>query len=120
MPLPEKNRQDLRQAATQARSQAYAPYSCLRVGASVLTMRGNIYTGANVENASYSLSLCAERAALAQAVTAEGPDMRVRALAVVSDRPGPLPPCGACRQVVFEFGPEALTELFPQAFRLPG
>ncbi len=133
MQLTEQKRQNLWQAATRARSQAYAPYSRLRVGASVLTARGNIYIGANVENASYSLSLCAERAALAQAVAAEGPDMRVRALAVASDRPGPLAPCGACRQVIFEFGPEALiifqgeagveeiplSELFPQAFRLP-
>ena len=68
MRLTDKNRQDLWKAATQALSQAYAPYSRLRVGASVLTANGHIYAGANVENASYGLSLCAERAAIAQAV----------------------------------------------------
>jgi len=133
MPITEKNRQALWQAATEARSRAYAPYSRLRVGASVLTARGAVYTGANVENASYGLSLCAERAALAQAVAAEGPDLRVQALAVVSDQPGPLAPCGACRQMLFEFGPQALvlfqgdagpteaplSELLPHAFQFP-
>jgi cytidine deaminase len=133
MQLTEKNRHDLWQAAGEARSRAYAPYSHIRVGASLLTGQGAVYTGANVENASYGLSLCAERAALAQAVAAEGPTMRVQALAVLSDRPGPFAPCGACRQVIFEFGPEALimfqgeegriegsiTELLPYAFRLP-
>ena len=133
MPLTEKNRQALWQAATEARSRAYAPYSRLRVGASVLTARGAVYTGANVENASYGLSLCAERAALVQAVGAEGPDLSVQALAVVSDQPGPLAPCGACRQMLFEFGPQALvlfqgdagptevplSELLPHAFQLP-
>lgn len=132
MQVTEKDRQDLWQAAGEARSQAYAPYSAIRVGASLMTTRGSIYTGANVENASYGLSLCAERAALAQAVAAEGPELRVQALAVVSDRPGPFAPCGACRQVIFEFGPEALVifqgeervlevpiqKLLPHAFRL--
>lgn len=132
MQVTEKDRQDLWQAAGEARSQAYAPYSAIRVGASLMTTRRSIYTGANVENASYGLSLCAERAALAQAVAAEGPELRVQALAVVSDRPGPFAPCGACRQVIFEFGPEALVifqgeervlevpiqKLLPHAFRL--
>jgi len=133
MPLTKRNRQELWEAAIQVQSRAYAPYSRIRVGASLLTARGQIYTGANVENASYSLSLCAERAALAQAVAVEGRTMHARALAVVSDHPGPFAPCGACRQVIFEFGPEALVlfqgeagilevplnDLFPQAFRLP-
>ncbi len=132
MLLSEQNRQDLWQAACEARSQAYAPYSGIRVGASVLTARGTVYTGANVENASYGLSLCAERAALARAVAAEGPALSVQALAVASDYPGPFAPCGACRQVIFELGPEALilfqgetglrevaiAELLPHAFRL--
>jgi cytidine deaminase len=132
MQLNDKNRQDLWKAATQVLSQAYAPYSRFRVGASVLTAHGQIYAGANVENASYGLSLCAERAAVAQAVAAEGPAMRLIAVAVTGPKPGPLAPCGACRQVIFEFGPEALvifqgeggllevpiTELLPQAFRL--
>jgi len=132
MQLTETIREDLWQAAIQARSRAYAPYSRIRVGASLLTAKGHIYAGANVENASYGLSWCAERAALAQAVAAEGPALRIQALAVVSDQPGPFPPCGACRQVIFEFGPEALVifqgeervlevpiqELLPHAFRL--
>ncbi len=119
-------------AAREAVCRAYAPYSRLRVGAAVLTTKGNIYLGVNVENASYGLTLCAERVAICAAVAQEGPEMRLKALAVVSDRPGPCPPCGACRQVIFEFGPDALvifqgpdgleeepiTRLLPAAFRL--
>jgi len=95
-------------AAREAISRAYAPYSRLRVGAAVLTDKGNIYSGGNVENASYGLTVCAERVAIFHAVAREGPEMRVRALAVVSDASGPCPPCGACRQVIFEFGPDAV------------
>ena len=91
-----------------------------------------MFSGANVENASYGLSLCAERAAVAAAVAGEGPGMRLRAIAVASDRTGAFAPCGACRQVIHEHGPGALVifegeeglvtapiaELLPQAFRL--
>ncbi len=119
-------------AAREALDMAYAPYSGVKVGAAVLTEKGQVFGGANTENASYGLSLCAERAAIAVAMAAEGPGMRIRALAVVSDRPGPFAPCGACRQVIYEFGPEALvifqgeeglteapiTDLLPHAFRL--
>jgi cytidine deaminase len=84
--------------------QAYAPYSKFHVGAAVLTEAGNIYVGCNVENASYGLTNCAERTAIFSAVTAEGPEMRLRALAVWNDPPGPCSPCGACRQVIFEMG----------------
>ena len=98
--------------AREALSWAYAPYSGIKVGAALLTEQGRVFSGVNVENASYGLSLCAERAAIAAAVAWEGPGMRLRALAVVSDRPGPLAPCGACRQVINEFGPEALV-IFP-------
>jgi cytidine deaminase len=132
MQLTEKIRQDLWKAATDVRSRAYAPYSRIQVGASLLTVNGHTYVGANVENASYGLTLCAERAAIAQAVAAEGPAMRIKAMAVASNQPGPFAPCGACRQVIFELGPEALvifqgeegllevpiTELLPHAFRL--
>jgi cytidine deaminase len=132
MQLTEKKRQDLWQAAAEAVSRAYAPYSRVKVGASLLTANGHMYAGANIENASYGLTLCAERAAIAQAVAAEGPAMHLRALAVVSDQPGPFAPCGACRQVIYEFGPEALVifqgeegtqevfiaDLLPDAFRL--
>jgi cytidine deaminase len=102
------------------------------VGAALLTAKGQVFTGGNVENASYGLTLCAERAAVAVAVAAEGPGMKIKALAVVSDQIGPFAPCGACRQVILEFGPEALvifpgedgltqvpiSELLPHAFRL--
>lgn len=118
--------------AQEAQSRAYAPYSGIRVGAALITEQGNLFSAGNVENASYGLTLCAERAAVARALAEEGPGLRVRALAVLSDRPGAFAPCGACRQVIFEFGPEALvlfqgpegplevpiSALLPQAFRL--
>jgi cytidine deaminase len=118
--------------AREAVSRAYAPYSNFRVGAAVLTARGNIFTGVNVENASYGLTICAERAAVFHAVAGEGPEMRVKALAVVCEQPGPCPPCGACRQVLAEFGADAviifqgtdgleeasLPQLLPHAFDL--
>jgi len=115
-------------AAREAVCRAYAPYSRLRVGAAVLTAKGNIYTGVNVENASYGLTVCAERAAIFAAVAQEGPEMRLQALAVVSDAAGACPPCGACRQVIFEFGPDATVifqgrdglEEIPIARLLPG
>ncbi len=103
-----KDRDRLVDAAREALRRAYAPYSRLRVGAAVLTSLGNIYTGVNVENASYGLTVCAERAAIFTAVAREGPGMRLQALAVVGDQPGPCPPCGACRQVILEFGPDAV------------
>lgn len=126
-----EDRDRLVQAAREAVHRAYAPYSRLRVGAAVLTSRGGIYRGVNVENASYGLTLCAERAAICAAVTQEGPEMLLKALAVVSSQPGPCPPCGACRQVIFEFGPDAtvifqgpdgleeapVSQLLPAAFR---
>jgi len=130
--LSESDQTRMNEAAREAVAQAYAPYSGIKVGAAVLTEKGQVFVGVNVENASYGLTLCAERAAVAAAVAAEGPSMRIRALAVVSDEIGPFPPCGACRQVIFEFGPEALvifpgteglveapiSELLPLAFRL--
>jgi len=110
--LSSTERSQLLETAQGAVSRAYAPYSHFRVGAAVLTAKGNIYTGVNVENASYGLTVCAERAAIFAAVAQEGPEMRVRALAVVCEQPGPCPPCGACRQVIFEFGPDAVI-IFP-------
>ncbi|MCX5888283.1 MAG: cytidine deaminase [Deltaproteobacteria bacterium] len=98
----------LLQAARQVLEQAYAPYSRFRVGAALLTRQGGVFTGANVENASYGLTLCAERAAIAVAVAAEGPGVEIRALAVVSESQEACPPCGACRQVILEFGKKAL------------
>jgi len=128
-----KLRAKLLAAAGEARRNAYAPYSGYRVGAALRTRQGHIFTGGNVENASYGLSLCAERAAVAAAVAREGPEMRIEALAVVSDPPAAFAPCGACRQVLLEFGADAVIifqgrdgltearagELLPQGFRLP-
>ncbi|WP_036479046.1 cytidine deaminase [Myxosarcina sp. GI1] len=94
--------------ATETLKYAYAPYSRFRVGAAVLTKAGNIFTGCNVENASYGLSMCAERNAVATAVAAEGGDsMKIAAIAIVNDRQIPCSPCGACRQVIWEFGKDA-------------
>jgi cytidine deaminase len=82
------------------------------VGAAVLTEAGAVFTGCNVENASYGLTNCAERTAIFAAVAAEGAGMRIRALAVWSRPERPCSPCGACRQVILEFGPDA-TVVFP-------
>ena len=100
--------QQLIEAATQAISSAYAPYSQFRVGAAVLTSTGKIVPGCNVENASYGLSMCAERNAIANAILASGNDkIDVRAIAVVNSQNVPCSPCGACRQVIWEFGRDA-------------
>jgi len=120
---------ELRSAAQTAARNAYCPYSRFPVGASVLTETGEIFSGCNVENASFGLTICAERAAVFQAV-AKG-HRRIAAVVVVTDADNPTPPCGACRQVIHEFGPQAeilsfsadgtmlrhtLAELLPQAF----
>lgn len=89
-------------AAARAREAAYAPYSHFRVGAAVRTASGAVYTGANIENASYGLSHCAERVAIHKAVS-EG-HRRLEVVAVVADGTSPAMPCGACRQVMAEFG----------------
>ncbi len=131
--LTARERERLLEAAGQARTRAYAPYSRIRVGAALLTQQGHLFTGVNVENASFGLTICAERAAIAAAVAREGEALRLKALAVLSEAPGPFPPCGACRQVLAEFGPDALIifqgedglqerplkELLPESFRLP-
>jgi cytidine deaminase len=106
--LTAAEREALLHAARTARTNAYARYSNFRVGAAVLTEAGILYTGCNVENASYGLTNCAERTAIFSAVAAEGPAMRLRALAVLSDPECACAPCGACRQVISEFGPEAI------------
>ena len=101
----EQNR--LLEAAAAAQRRAYAPYSKFFVGAAVLPESGNVYTGCNVENASYGLTNCAERTAIFSAVAAEGPQVKVRAVAVTNAQNVPCSPCGACRQVIYEFGPQA-------------
>lgn len=94
---------ELMAVARSAKQRAYAPYSRFQVGAAVATDRG-VFSGANVENASYGLSICAERVAAASAVAAGA--RRIDAVAVTSSAPGPVSPCGACRQFLYEFGPE--------------
>ncbi len=94
---------ELIEAARAAMKNAYAPYSRFKVGAALQTDRGKIFTGCNVENASYGLTLCAERVALVRAV-AEGA-RRFRSLAVASSGRKPVAPCGACLQMLSEFAP---------------
>ena len=102
--LTDEMRQKLIEAALKAREWAYAPYSKYRVGAALLTSSGRIYDGVNVENAAYPSSMCAERVALFKAVS-EG-ERGFDALAVASANGGT--PCGACRQVLAEFGQDTL------------
>jgi cytidine deaminase len=106
--LSAAERERLLAAANSMLQRAYAPYSKFRVGAAILTAAGNIYTGCNVENASYGLTNCAERTAIFSAVAAEGESMRLRAVAVVNAQKVPCSPCGGCRQVIFEFGPDSV------------
>ncbi|MFZ0279944.1 MAG: cytidine deaminase [Candidatus Sulfotelmatobacter sp.] len=118
--------------ATKAMKNAYAPYSKFRVGGAILLSNGKIFSGCNVENASYGMTNCAERTAIFSAVAQLGPRIEIRAVSVVNDQGVPCSPCGACRQVIYEFGPDAtvffqgvdgpkqahITELLPEGFRL--
>ncbi len=120
---------DLIKIANQARKWAYVPYSNYPVGTALLTESGRIYDGANIENASYPLSICAERVAIFKAVTDGEKDFK--AVAIVTKNGGM--PCGSCRQVMSEFSPEMLviiadeqerivaekklSDLLPNAFR---
>ena len=96
----------LEKSARAAATRAYAPYSRFPVGAAALGASGRIYAGCNVENASYGLCNCAERTAIFSAVAAG--EKSITAVAVYTPTPLPTAPCGACRQVINEFGPEAL------------
>ena len=118
-------------AALAARRNAHAPYSGVRVGAALLTKSGKVYTGANMENVSYGLTICAERIAIGKAVS-EG-HRKFQAIAIIASGSNPSP-CGACRQVLAEFGEcivicadarntrrvriHLLSELLPSAFHL--
>ncbi len=118
----------LRDSAAVVRRNAHAPYSKFAVGAALLARSGTIYVGCNVENASYGVTLCAERAALGAAVAAGERDLV--AIAIVTDAERPTPPCGICRQALFELAPglmirsfardadreHSLAELLPDAF----
>ena len=130
--LTAATRKQLERAALKAMKNAHAPYSNFRVGAAILLVDGKIFSGCNVENASYGMTNCAERTAIFSAVAKLGPKIEIRAVAVTNDHGVACAPCGACRQVIYEFGPDALvffqsargprqahiTELLPEGFRL--
>lgn len=127
-----QQREQLISAARAAADNAYAPYSQFHVGAAILTAQGEVFSGCNVENASYGMTNCAERTAIFAAVAQSGPALEIQAVAVLNTRDLPCAPCGACRQVIYEFGPDAtiyfptaqgwkeahITELLPEGFRL--
>jgi cytidine deaminase len=129
---PARMQAKLLRSAKKVMRNAHAPYSKFRVGAAVLLSNGKIFVGCNVENASYGMTNCAERTAIFSAVAQLGPRIEVRAVSVVNDHGVPCSPCGACRQVIYEFGPDAtiffqgaegpkqahITELLPEGFRL--
>jgi cytidine deaminase len=104
---------DLQQRAISVAHNAYAPYSNFRVGAAVLLADGTIVTGCNVENASYRLTVCAEQAAIAGAVSLRGPQIRIRAIAVANLNDTASQPCGACRQTIYEFSTPDTLVFFP-------
>ncbi|MGC9224753.1 MAG: cytidine deaminase [Terracidiphilus sp.] len=101
--------------AEQAAQNSYAPYSRFRVGAALRLTNGEIVTGANVENVSFGLTICAERAALVRAVSQFGPEIRIDAVAIANLNSQPSPPCGACRQMLAEFILPDAQVVFPSA-----
>ena len=130
--VPAKMQAKLLRTAKRVMKNAHAPYSKFRVGAAVLLSDGKIFAGCNVENASYGMTNCAERTAIFSAVAQLGPKIEIRSVTVVNDQGVPCSPCGACRQVIYEFGPDAIifftvasgpkqahiTTLLPEGFRL--
>lgn len=132
--LSDSAKSGLRQLAANAAHHAYAPYSGFQVGAALLLSSGEIVTAANVENASYRLTCCAEQAVVARAVAEHGPTIRLHAVAIASLNNTALTPCGACRQTLAEFADDntlilhpgenndpletTLGALLPHAFRL--
>jgi cytidine deaminase len=130
--LPAGMRDRLLRSARKAMKNAYAPFSHFNVGAAILTGKGDVFLGCNVENSSYGMTNCAERTAIFSGVADEGPGLEIIAVAVTNAQGVPCSPCGACRQVIYEFGPDAIvffqgkhgwtessiTELLPEGFRL--
>jgi cytidine deaminase len=131
-PISGAVRKKLEQAARKVMRNAHAPYSNFHVGSAILLTNGKIFSGCNVENASYGMTNCAERTAIFSAVATLGPKIEIAAVAVANDHDVACSPCGACRQVIYEFGPDAvvffqgaegpkqahITELLPEGFRL--
>ncbi len=132
--MDERTIQKLIEEAVKVLPNSYAPYSGIHVASALITDKGNIHRGVNVENSSYGLTICAERSAISAMVTAG--ERKPLAVAVVTDAEHPIPPCGACRQVIAEFNEEAeiimysvksgeriianLRELLPSPFKLRG
>ena len=130
--VPSAMRERLLRAARKVMKNAYAPFSNFRVGAAILTSKGQVFVGCNVENSSYGMTNCAERTAIFSAIAKGGPKLEIQAVAVANDHGVPCSPCGACRQVIYEFGPRAvifyqgengpkhslITDLLPEGFRL--
>jgi len=100
-------------AAQAAAHRAYAPYSGFRVGAALLLEGGEVVAAANVENASYGLSICAERSAIVRAIAQHAPKLRIHAVVVTNLNNAPSSPCGACRQMLSEFMPPDGIVIFP-------
>jgi len=115
VPLTPQEIAALHHHATEAAHNSYSPYSHFRVGAAILLETGQIITGTNVENASYRLTSCAEQAAIAAAVTAHGPAIRIRAVAVANLNGAACMPCGACRQTILEFASPETAIFYPNA-----
>ena len=132
MKVSAATRERLLRAARKVMKNAYAPFSNFRVGAAILTSKGQVFVGCNVENSSYGMTNCAERTAIFSAIAKSGPELEIQAAAVTNDHGVPCSPCGACRQVIYEFGPRAvvfyegkngpkqslITDLLPEGFRL--
>ncbi len=120
------NRDELIEMAIKAREMALAPYSHFKVGAVVVTGNGKVFSGCNIENSTYGLTMCAERVAIFKALS-EG-ERNFKTVVVVADTPEPCFPCGACRQIIWDFAPKAevicanlnkKSEVFPPSELIP-
>jgi cytidine deaminase len=130
--LSRESREKLIESARGVLKNAHVPYSDFRVGAALLATTGEVFLGCNVENASYGMTNCAERTAIFSAVSRLGPKFQIQTIAVATGKEVPCSPCGACRQVIYEFGPNAtviflsargweelaIADLLPYGFRL--